>query len=128
MLIYVYNISTFLNLYILVFKNFRYKSPRGKMPYLKNLLKELNPPSLVQKQYVVQFLGLTNNFKEIPVIENIRWHPKTDKIKILIIFGIDEAPSQNEFILPILQSTLKTIESLPILISIIPFANLSGEH
>ena len=53
------------------------------------------------------------------MIEHISWHAKTDKIKILIIFGIDDAPSQSEFILPILQSTLKTIESLPILISII---------
>ena len=98
------------------------------MSDLKNLLKELNSHKIGKKQYLIQFLGLTENFNQIPVLEHLQWHDQTDKIKILIIFGIDENPSQNEFILPILQSTLKSIDSLPILISIIPFANLSSEY
>jgi len=94
---------------------------------LKNILKELNPPTTGQQSYIVQFLGLTKNYEQIPVIENVKWSTPTDKIKILIIFGTDEKPSQSKFILPILQATLKAIDSLPIQISLIPFANISGE-
>ena len=94
---------------------------------LKNILKELNPPTTGQQSYIVQFLGLTKNYEQIPVIENVKWSTPTDKIKILIIFGTDEKPSQSKFILPILQATLKAIDSLPIQISLVPFANISGE-
>ena len=98
------------------------------MSDLENLLKKLNSPQIGNEQYLVQFLGLTENFNQIPVIEHVQCHTQTDKIKILMIFGIDKNPSQSEFILPILQSILKSINSLPILISIIPFANQCSEN
>ena len=77
------------------------------MSDLENLLKKLNSPQIGNEQYLVQFLGLTENFNQIPVIEHVQCHTQTDKIKILMIFGIDKNPSQSEFILPILQSILK---------------------
>ena len=54
------------------------------MSDLKNLLKELNSHKIGKKQYLIQFLGLTENFNQIPVLEHLQWHDQTDKIKILI--------------------------------------------